>query len=30
LLSSKDIVMPIARRQAGGTWLWVIDKFSNA
>jgi hypothetical protein len=25
-----SVTAEIARRQAGGTWLWVIDKFSIA
>jgi hypothetical protein len=24
------VTAEVARRQADGTWLWVIDKFSNA
>jgi ketosteroid isomerase-like protein len=24
------VIAEVARRQADGTWLWVIDKFSNA
>ena len=28
-LSNGDITAEIARRQADGTWLWVIDQFST-
>ena len=29
-LPDGTVTAEVARRQADGTWLWVIDKFSNA
>ena len=29
-LPDGSVTAEVARRQADGTWLWVIDKFSNA
>jgi hypothetical protein len=29
-LPDGTVTAGVARRQADGTWLWVIDKFSNA
>jgi ketosteroid isomerase-like protein len=29
-LADGTVTAEVARRQADGTWLWVIDKFSNA
>lgn len=29
-LPDGTVTAEVARRQADGTWLWIIDKFSNA
>ena len=29
-LPDGTVTAEVARRQADGTWLWVIDKFANA